>query len=89
MTAENKTELDVDWAVDCSDDEKYDPTGIGNNTWQPCPNDIKTLYERLANHESLTLEWKCRGRRSPTPERQEENMDTVASPEEEEKPEEV
>jgi len=88
-TTENKPKSDIDWAVECSDDEKYDPDGIGNNIWQPSCEDIKTLYQRLASGEIFTLEWKCRGRRSPTPERQEENTDRAATPEEEEKPEEV
>lgn len=49
---------DDDWSVPCSDDEKYEIT----------PEDMKELFEKIARNEPLVLEWKCPGRRSPTPE---------------------
>lgn len=54
-----------DWAAECSDDENY----------KLAPNDIIELYQRIARGENLELEWKCPGRRSPTPERSVENVE--------------
>lgn len=53
-----------DWVAECSDDENYKLT----------PTDIIELYQRIGRGENLELEWKCPGRRSPTPERNEENV---------------
>ncbi|KAJ8668079.1 hypothetical protein QAD02_009742 [Eretmocerus hayati] len=55
-----------DWSVECSDDEKYevDPK-VG---WIHKPEDIVTLIEGLEkNNRVLELEWKCPGRREPSP----------------------
>jgi len=66
----DKTTMDVpeenqdDWVAECSDDENYKLT----------PTDIIELYQRIGRGENLELEWKCPGRRSPTPERNEENV---------------
>ena len=86
MTMDEKVESDTDWAVECSDDEKYDPVGKKKGVWEPDPKDIKALYERLSNGETLTLEWKCRGRRSPTAEHKEQDMDHTTGTLKEEKP---
>ena len=80
--------VEDDWCVECSDDEKYNPTKIEKGVWEPESEDIKCLYEKLAKGENFTLEWKCHGRRSPTPERQPEDMDSSSMKEEELKPEE-
>ncbi|XP_011495410.1 PREDICTED: PAXIP1-associated glutamate-rich protein 1 [Ceratosolen solmsi marchali] len=55
-----------DWAVECSDDEKYevDP----KNGWIHSAEDIVSLIEGLENNDRvLELEWKCPGRREPSP----------------------
>ncbi|XP_076756580.1 PTIP binding protein Pa1 [Xylocopa sonorina] len=66
-----------DWSIGCSDDEKYESTD-GKNEWTLKPDDILTLIETLeANGKVLELEWKCPGRRGPSPllsnNRQQEN----------------
>jgi len=61
--AENQPAEDDDWSVPCSDDEKYEIT----------PDDVKELFEKVARNEPLVLQWKCPGRRSPTPERPVDN----------------
>ncbi|XP_034950961.1 PAXIP1-associated glutamate-rich protein 1 [Chelonus insularis] len=55
-----------EWFVDCSDDEKYenDP----KDEWSPKPEDLINLIDRLeCNKQCLELEWKCPGRRGPSP----------------------
>lgn len=54
-----------EWAVECSDEENYK---IGRD-------DIIEFYTKIANGEALELEWKCPGRRSPTPEPNTENAE--------------
>lgn len=55
-----------DWSVECSDDEKYEIDG--KNEWTLKSDDILTLIEALeANNRVLELEWKCPGRRGPSP----------------------
>lgn len=54
-----------EWAVECSDEENYK---IGRD-------DIIEFYTKIANGEALELEWKCPGRRSPTPEPNTENVE--------------
>ena len=61
--AESQPPEDDDWSVPCSDDEKYEIT----------PEEMKELFEKVARNEPLVLEWKCPGRRSPTPEPPAEN----------------
>jgi len=56
---------DDEWSVPCSDDEKYEIS----------PDDMKQLFEKVARNEPLVLEWKCPGRRSPTPEPSVENQE--------------
>ncbi|XP_046735447.1 uncharacterized protein LOC124404950 [Diprion similis] len=57
---------DEEWSVECSDDEKYEATAA--NEWTLQPESIMTLIEGLeANHHVLELEWKCPGRRGPSP----------------------
>jgi len=56
---------DEEWSVPCSDDEKYEIT----------PEDMVEMFEKVARNEPLVLEWKCPGRRSPTPEPPVENPD--------------
>jgi len=61
--AESQPAEDDDWCIPCSDDEKYEIT----------PEEMKDLFEKVARNEPLVLEWKCPGRRSPTPEPPTEN----------------
>jgi PAXIP1-associated protein 1 len=73
MATAGKPVDDDDWSVACSDDEKYTIT----------PQDMRELFEKMARNERLELEWKCPGRRPPTPERQEENMEVGVEQEQE------
>jgi len=55
-----------DWSVECSDDDKYevDP----KEGWSLKPDDIVALIGGLeCNNRCLELEWKCPGRRGPSP----------------------
>ncbi|XP_013187949.1 PAXIP1-associated glutamate-rich protein 1 [Amyelois transitella] len=56
-----------DWELACSDDE-LSKTGvfIGKN-WMPDPAELEELYNSIGKSGSLNLEWKCPGRRAPTP----------------------
>ncbi len=66
---------DEDFYAECSDEEKYNPSNVEKDAWEPSPEDIKRLYEKLANGEKLEIQWKCKGRRSPTPERKADPME--------------
>ncbi|XP_014476529.1 PREDICTED: PAXIP1-associated glutamate-rich protein 1 isoform X2 [Dinoponera quadriceps] len=55
-----------DWSVECSDDEKYEIDA--KHEWNIKAEDILALIEGLdANNRILELEWKCPGRRGPSP----------------------
>ena len=69
-----------DWFVSCSDEEKYTSTGCkkGKLQWTPKPEVMIQLFEQIDKGEkegnclyltesNLNLEWKCPGRRPPTP----------------------
>ena len=71
---------DEDWFVCCSDEEKYTSTGCkkGKLEWTPEPDIMIQLFEQIdkgktegnclyLTESSLNLEWKCPGRRPPTP----------------------
>ncbi|KAK0073628.1 hypothetical protein PV326_013224 [Microctonus aethiopoides] len=57
---------DEEWFVECSDDETYE---IDNkNDWTLASGTIMTLIERLeCSKQCLNLEWRCPGRRGPSP----------------------
>lgn len=74
--------MSEDWEIGCSDDERYGMMLTQDNKWQPPPEIILSLYEKLDRNEPVELEWKCPGRREPTP-------DVTEEPEEEEKEDEV
>ena len=63
----NKMERnEEEWMVECSDDEKYE--SHGKNEWALKPGDVLTLIESLeVKNRVLELEWKCPGRRGPSP----------------------
>ncbi|CAG9575341.1 unnamed protein product [Danaus chrysippus] len=56
-----------DWDLPCSDDE-LSKSGIfiGNN-WMPEPAELEELYKNIEKSGTLNLEWKCPGRRAPSP----------------------
>ena len=71
---------DKDWFVACSDEEKYTSTGSekGKLKWTPEPEIMIQLFEQIdkgqkegnclyLTESNLNLEWKCPGRRPPTP----------------------
>ena len=66
-------EDDDDFFVECSDEELYNPGGGPKGTWEPRPEDIVTLYEKIVKGDIPELVWKCPGRRSPSPEKTEED----------------
>ncbi|KAK3596547.1 hypothetical protein CHS0354_013231 [Potamilus streckersoni] len=74
-----------DWYVDCSDDEKYNPTHQPLGTWEPAPEDILDLFEKLQKNKVLELHWKCPGRLPPESEnRDEENPKDIEMEQEKE-----
>ncbi|KAH0953318.1 hypothetical protein HN011_002668 [Eciton burchellii] len=55
-----------DWSVECSDDEKYEVDV--KHEWNMKAEDVLSLIEGLeVNNRVLDLEWKCPGRRGPSP----------------------
>lgn len=62
--------------------------GQKGNIWEPKPEDIKTLYQRLSSGENLELDWMCPGRRSPSPEKLDDDTADLKDEPEEEKEEE-
>ena len=58
-----------DLYVACSDDDLYQPGGEdrGKLDWMPSPAEILKLYELLEKQGHLDLEWRCPGRRPPSP----------------------
>jgi len=62
-----------EWAVECSDEEKYTIT----------PQNMREEFEKIASGQKLNLEWKCEYRRSPTPERQEVQVEVTTEEEKE------
>ena len=69
-----------DWFVACSDEEKYTSTNCkkGKLHWTPKPEVMIQLFEQIDKGEkegnclyltesNLNLDWKCPGRRPPTP----------------------
>lgn len=62
-----------DWVVECSDDEL---AGVGDD-WQPPPAELENLYEEICKNGIIHLEWKCPGRRPPSPIGNEEPSDNT------------
>lgn len=55
-----------EWSVECSDEEKYEVDS--KSEWMLKSEDILSLIDGLeANNRILELEWKCPGRRGPSP----------------------
>ncbi|KAG6457745.1 PAXIP1-associated glutamate-rich protein 1 [Manduca sexta] len=56
-----------DWDLPCSDDElSKSGVFIGKN-WMPDPAELEELYKSIDKSGTLSLEWKCPGRRQPSP----------------------
>lgn len=55
------TEENDDWQVEASDDEVYGPT---KGVWEPAPEDIVELYNKILKDSVLELQWVCPGRKS-------------------------
>lgn len=62
------TELhNEDWELSCSDDELCKSGITQGNAWMPDPIELEELYNNIDKQGTLTLEWKCPGRRAPSP----------------------
>ncbi|KAL6253722.1 PAXIP1-associated glutamate-rich protein 1 [Pogonomyrmex barbatus] len=57
--------IEEDWFVECSDDEKYEVDE--KHEWNIKAENIVSLIESLEVNRILELEWKCPGRRGPSP----------------------
>lgn len=56
-----------EWDFPCSDDElSKSGVTIGKN-WMPDPVELEELYKNIDKSGILSLEWKCPGRRAPSP----------------------
>lgn len=56
-----------DFNFPCSDDEIESSGIIIGNSWMPDPSELEELYKTIEINETITLEWKCPGRRAPSP----------------------
>lgn len=62
------TELQSDeWNFPCSDDELSKAGIYEGNEWMPEPVELEELYNNIDKQGTLSLEWKCLGRRAPSP----------------------
>ncbi|XP_063372777.1 PAXIP1-associated glutamate-rich protein 1A [Cydia amplana] len=76
-----------DWDLPCSDDELSKAgTTIGKN-WVLDASELEELYNKIDKNGTLALEWKCPGRRAPSPVnvKKEAKMEAPQSPVKEEK----
>ena len=71
MGTSSDLDKEEDWCVECSDDELYGSKDA-KGKWEPAASDIIELYDKISKGQALTLEWKCQGRRSPSPEKTED-----------------
>ena len=68
--------MSEDWEIACSDDEKYEIKQVELGKWEPSPELILKYYEELNSGQGyFELNWKCPGRRPPTPEKNEEQTE--------------
>ncbi|CAG4927793.1 PAXIP1-associated glutamate-rich protein 1A [Colias croceus] len=56
-----------DWDLPCSDDELSKCGVTIGKSWMPDPNELEELYKTIEIKGTLNLEWKCPGRRAPSP----------------------
>ncbi|KAK6184547.1 hypothetical protein SNE40_006997 [Patella caerulea] len=74
-SGEDKKTEDDDWCIDCSDDEKYNPTQLRKGVWEPKPEDVISLFEKLEKDRFIELRWQCPGRRPPDADKKEEDTE--------------
>lgn len=83
--------MSEEWEIACSDDEKYEVKQVDSGKWEPPPELIIKYYDELnSGQKYFELNWKCPGRRPPTPEKtdeQKDNENTVSETKSEEKDE--
>ncbi|CAH0405670.1 unnamed protein product [Chilo suppressalis] len=56
-----------DWDFPCSDDELAKSGTFIGKSWMPNPTELEELYKIIEKNGTLNLEWKCPGRRGPSP----------------------
>ncbi|XP_072935392.1 PAXIP1-associated glutamate-rich protein 1 [Epargyreus clarus] len=56
-----------DWDLACSDDELSKCGVYIGKSWMPDPAELEDLYKTIDKTGTLSLEWKCPGRRAPSP----------------------
>ncbi|XP_026764257.2 PAXIP1-associated glutamate-rich protein 1 [Galleria mellonella] len=56
-----------DWELPCSDEELSKAGVIIGKSWMPDPTELEELYKNIEKSGTLSLEWKCPGRRAPSP----------------------
>lgn len=56
-----------DWDLPCSDDELSKSGVYIGKHWMPDPAELEDLYKAIEKSGTLSLEWKCPGRRAPSP----------------------
>ncbi|CAK1548002.1 unnamed protein product [Leptosia nina] len=62
------TEIQGDnWDYPCSDDELTACGVTIGKSWMPDPNELEELYKSIEKTGTINLEWKCPGRRAPSP----------------------
>ncbi|CAH4035214.1 unnamed protein product [Pieris brassicae] len=56
-----------DWDYPCSDDEILSSGIVIGKSWMPDPTELEELYKTIEINETINLEWRCPGRRAPSP----------------------
>lgn len=56
-----------DWELPCSDDELSKTGVMIGKSWMPDPFELEDLYKNIDKSGTIQLEWKCPGRRPPSP----------------------
>ncbi|KAG7301958.1 hypothetical protein JYU34_013402 [Plutella xylostella] len=56
-----------DWDLQCSDDEISKAGIYIGKEWLPDPAELDDLYNNIDKTGTLPLEWKCPGRKAPSP----------------------
>lgn len=56
-----------DWDLACSDDELSKNGLFIGKHWIPDPNELEEFYKHIDKSGTISLDWKCPGRRAPSP----------------------